>query len=207
MSGARSAAARGLAGCHRCLELASAEAERCPRCGGALHPRRPGSLERTAALLLAAALLYLPANLLPIMVTERFGRAAGSTILGGVVTLIEHGSAPVALVIFVASILVPLAKLVALAWLCICVRVRRPGDPAPRTTLYRLARLTGRWSMVDVFAVAVLAALVRFAGVLEIRPGPAVLPFAGVVVLTMLAAESFDPRLLWDAAGGGAGDA
>jgi paraquat-inducible protein A len=198
---ATSAAARGLACCHVCYKSAPEALHRCPRCGSRLHLRKPDSLQRTAALLITAALLYVPANVLPIMITEQFGNALKSTILGGVVLLVHHGSYPIAAVIFVASVLVPLGKLVALSWLCWSVARRHATAPRERTRLYRVMELIGKWSMVDVFVVTILVALIHLGGVLRITPGAAALAFAGVVIVTMLAAETFDPRLIWDQRG------
>jgi len=190
----------GLAVCHVCLATSPCEAPVCGRCGAALHPRIPHSVQRTMALAVAAALLYLPANLLPIMVTSQFGRSTENTIIGGVVRLLDMGSYPVAIVILVASVLIPLGKLAALGLLCGVVTRGGETSPRQRTTLYRITELVGKWSMVDVFVVAVLVALVQMGGIMQVKPGAAALAFAGVVVLTMLAAESFDPRLIWDRA-------
>ena len=198
---ASSAAARGLACCHVCYKRAPEALHRCPRCGAPLHLRKPESLQRTVALLITAALLYIPANVLPIMTTEQLGRAIDSTILGGVVLLVHHGSYPVAAVIFIASVLVPLGKLVALSWLCWSVARRHATSHRERTILYRATEFIGKWSMVDVFVVTILVALIHLGGVLRITPGAAALAFAGVVIVTMLAAESFDPRLIWDQLG------
>ena len=198
---ATSAAAEGLASCHLCYKRAPEALHRCPRCGARLHLRKPESLQRTAALLITAALLYIPANVLPIMTTEQLGRAIDSTILGGVVLLVHHGSYPIAAVIFVASVLVPLGKLVALSWLCWSVARRHATSHRERTILYRATELIGKWSMVDVFVVTILVALIRLGGVLRVTPGAAALAFSGVVIVTMLAAESFDPRLIWDQRG------
>ena len=118
--------------------------------------------------------------------------------MGGVLLMWEHGSYPVALVIFVASIMVPLAKLGSLIWLCWSVSRKETRLLRQRTSLYRITEFVGRWSMVDVFVVAILVALIQLGGILTIRPGPAALAFSGVVIITMLAAESFDPRLIWD---------
>jgi paraquat-inducible protein A len=155
-------------------------------------------MQRTWALLLTAAVLYIPANVLPIMQTELFGQVSDSTILGGVAVLWEHGSYPVALVILIASVFVPLAKLFTLVWLSFSVSRRHQTRPRERTVLYRLTELVGRWSMVDVFVVAILVALIQLGGLMSIHPGPAALAFAGVVIVTMFAAMSFDPRLIWD---------
>lgn len=192
------AASEGLACCHVCRKLAAESLHRCPRCGAALHLRIENSLQVTLALLVTAVLLYFPANLLPIMTTDQLGRETESTILGGVVLLIHHGSYPIAAVIFVASVMVPIGKLAALFWLCWTVARGHPTSPRERTVLYRFTELVGKWSMTDVFVVAILVALIHLGGLLRITPGPAAVAFGGVVIFTMLAAESFDPRLIWD---------
>jgi len=202
-----SAAARGLACCHTCGSVATAASHHspCPRCSTSLHLRKPSSLARTLALTVASLLLYFPANLLPIMDVSGIKGTGASTILGGVVTFWHHGSYLVAAIIFTASVLIPVAKLIALFWLCHITKAQRKRPPTnadalAATKVYRLTELVGRWSMVDVFVVAVLVATVQFSGVMQIRPGGAALAFAGVVVLTMLAALSYDPRLVWDRA-------
>nr|WP_284047694.1 paraquat-inducible protein A [Halomonas gemina] len=195
------AAPQGLAGCATCGLVNRLESDghgRCRRCGEGLHARLPHSLQRTWALLAAATVMYLPANLYPIMTTTSLGHASPSTIIGGVVELIQMGSWPVAVVIFVASVIVPVGKLVALAWLCLVVKRSDELNAATRTRLYRLTEFIGRWSMVDVFVVAILVALIRAGALMSITPGPAALAFGAVVVSTMLAAMTFDPRLLWD---------
>ncbi len=198
---AGTAAAEGLACCHVCCKLSPATEHACPLCGAALHLRKPDSLQRTVALLVTASLLYIPANVLPIMTTEQLGRATDSTILGGVVILIHHGSYPIAAVIFIASVLVPLSKLFTLFWLCWTVSRRHGASHRERTRLYRIAEFVGKWSMTDVFVVAILVALIHLGGLLQITPGAAALAFGGVVIVTMLAAESFEPRLIWDELG------
>lgn len=200
---ADSAAARGLACCHVCFKLAPASLHECPRCGASLHLRTPNSLQRTVALLFTACVLYVPANVLPIMTTTQLGRATESTILGGVVLLIDMGSYPVAAVIFVASVIVPLAKLVVMGWLCWSVARRHETSHRQRTVLYRVTEFIGRWSMTDVFVVTILVGLIHLGGLLRITPGAAAVAFGGVVIVTMLAAESFDPRLIWDQLGDG----
>ncbi len=192
------ALAQGATLCHGCHGVVASAAGHCPRCGARVHARIPRSQEHTFALLIAACLLYLPANLLPIMVTESLGSDTYSTILGGVVLLWHMGSYPVALVIFVASVMVPITKIIALFWLCWTVQRGEPHHRFGRTRLYRVTEFIGRWSMVDVFVVAVLAALIRMGKLMSIYPGAAAMAFGGVVVVTMLAAMSFDPRLIWD---------
>lgn len=154
-------------------------------------------MQKTWAWLITSVVLYLPANFLPIMYTNKWGQPKGSTILGGVVTLWHHGSYPIAIVIFVASVLVPVGKILILGWLCFSVQLGWSSDVQKKTELYRITEIVGRWSMVDVFVVGVLVALIQFGNIMAIVPGPAALAFAGMVGTTMLAASSFDPRLLW----------
>ena len=193
------AAARGLACCHTCGKLSAATLTRCRRCGAGIHLRIPHSLQTTMALLVTAVVLFVPANVLPIMHTEQLGRVTTNTIVGGVIRLWEHGSYPIALVIFIASILIPIAKIFALVWLCLTVGRQHPTSRRERALIYRVTEFIGRWSMIDVFVVAVLVALIQLGGLLTIRAGPAALAFAGVVIATMLAALAFDSRLIWDA--------
>lgn len=195
---ADTAASRNLASCHICLKLVDAGLHHCPRCGEAMHLRKPGSIQRTLALLITATILYIPANILPIMVTDQLGSATPSTIIGGVVLLINMGSVPIAAVIFIASVMVPVGKLIALYYLCWSVSRGRPINPRQRTVMYRITELIGKWSMVDVFVVAILVALVNLGGLLAIHPGAAAVSFAAVVIVTIIAAESFDPRIIWD---------
>ena len=195
---AETAASRNLAACHICCKLASAELHHCPRCGSAMHLRKSDSIQRTLALLFTACLLYIPANLYPIMITEQLGKAEGSTILGGVVLLIHHGSIHTALVIFLFSVMVPIGKLMSMFYLVWTVERHSKLSPRQRTVMYQVTEFVGKWSMVDVFVVAILVALVHLGGLLEIKPGIAALSFAGVVIVTMIAAESFDARLIWD---------
>jgi paraquat-inducible protein A len=168
-------------------------------CHAHLHERKPDSLNRALALIITAILLYFPANLLPIMETSQLNTVTPATIIGGVVLLWQLGSYPVAAIIFVASVLVPLGKLIALSYLCWGISTRQQLNPISRTRMYRLTEFVGRWSMVDIFVVSILVALVQIGTVIEIRPGSAAIAFAGVVIATMLAAEALDPRLIWDA--------
>ncbi|MAT95082.1 MAG: hypothetical protein CME59_21135 [Halioglobus sp.] len=192
------AASRGLAACHLCCKLAPQELHHCPRCGAAMHLRQPDSIQRTLALLVTACLLYIPANLYPIMYTDQLGTTETSTIIGGVLLLIDLGSVPVAVVIFIFSVMVPSGKLMAMFYLVWTVERHSPLNPRQRSVMYRVTEFIGKWSMIDVFVVAILAALVHLGGLLVIRPGIAALSFAGVVIVTMIAAESFDSRLIWD---------
>lgn len=203
MSGApRTALAASCWVCHDCELLsrvpAGAHRVRCPRCGAALHSRKPQSLQRTWALVIAASLCYLPANLLPIMTVTSLGKAQSDTIMSGVVYLVEHGMWPLAAIVFTASVFVPVLKLVILVGLLISVQRGSRWRPAERTRLYRITEAMGRWSMVDIFVVTILVALVRLGSLATIEAQTGAVFFGAVVVLTMLAAESFDPRLLWD---------
>ncbi len=195
---AGTAAAEGLATCHTCYKLAPASLHDCPRCGSGLHLRSADSLQRTLALLITAVVLYIPANVLPIMTTTQLGTPEPSTILGGVVLLIHHESYPIAAVIFIASVLVPTGKMIAILWLCWSVRRGQKTSQEQRTRMYRLTEFVGKWSMTDVFVVAILVALIQLGGLLTIEAGSAAIAFGGVVILTMLSAEAFDPRLIWD---------
>ena len=200
---AGSALAAGCALCHDCgllcsLPGAAAHAAACPRCGAALHARKPRSIERAWAFLIAAALCYLPANLLPIMKITSLGRAQADTILSGVVYLLTHGMWPLAIVVFTASVFVPILKIVILTSLLLSVQRRSRWRPVERTRLYRITEAIGRWSMVDIFVVTILVALVRLGNLATVEAQPGAVFLGAVVVLTMLAAESFDPRILWD---------
>ena len=197
-----SARSLGLVSCHDCRLLVPAGQTgghaRCPRCGAGLHARKPNSVARAWALLLAAAIMYVPANVLPMTVTSALGTVQADTIMSGVIYFIHSGSWEIAAVIFIASIFVPLAKLAILIFLLVSVQLRWRWRPKDRTVLYRMTELVGRWSMVDVYVVTILVALVKLGAVASIEAGPAAVFFATVVVLTMLAAESFDPRIIWD---------
>lgn len=193
------AAARGLARCHGCGRVSPAAPGVCPRCHANLHARKGNSLARTVALSVAALLLYFPANLLPVLRVESSVRGnQQSTILSGVVQFWQEGDYPVAVIIFTASVLIPILKLLALTTLCFGARTGR--WPRRMTRLYRVTEFIGRWSMVDVFVVAILVGVVQLGTVMTIDPGAGAVAFAGTVVLTMLAAEAFDPRLIWDRA-------
>lgn len=170
----------------------------CPRCGERLHYRKPNSISRTWALIMAAFVFYIPANVLPIMHTTSLGKTQSDTILSGVVYFIQTGMWPIALVIFVASVFVPLLKLFILTYLLISVYRKSRWRPRDRTRLYRITEVVGRWSMVDIYVVAILVALVKLQALATIEAGPGAVYFAAVVVITMFAAMSFDPRLIWD---------
>lgn len=185
-------------GCHVCGFLSPADAEHCVHCGSVLHHRRPNSLQLTIALLVAAAIFYLPANLYPMMLTESLGTTTPSTIMQGVILLWELGDYPVSLVILIASICIPMAKMISISVLCLAAIRAKRGKGVIYTKLYRVTEFIGRWSMVDVFVVSILVALVQMGSLMSIYPGTASLSFAAVVILTMLSAMSFDVRLIWD---------
>ena len=199
-----SAKSLGLVSCHDChllsrwQEPSRGQASHCPRCGAALHQRKPNSLARTWALVLAAMIFYIPANVLPMTVTSALGATQADTIMSGVIYFIHSGSWEIALVIFTASIFVPFMKFMILIYLLLSIQFKSIKKPTDRTRLYQLTEAIGRWSMLDVYVVTILIALVKLGVLANIDAGPAVIYFAAVVVVTMLAAESFDPRLIWD---------
>jgi paraquat-inducible protein A len=171
----------------------------CHVCGSVIHSRIPNSLSKTWALVVAALILYIPANALPIMTVVLWGDGSPDNIMSGVLSLLSAGMWPLALLIFVASIVIPIAKLLTLFYLLISVQMRSTWRPAERTQLYRMTEFIGRWSMIDIFVIGILVALVQFGTVATVTPGMGALCFAVVVILTMIAAHSFDPRLIWDA--------
>jgi len=171
---------------------------RCRRCGLPLHFRKPDSLNRTWALLIASYVLIIPANLLPVMKSSTLTGTEDDTIMGGVIYLWESGSEVLGAILFIASILIPLSKLFALTYLLISVHRRSRWQPKARTKIYRILEAVGRWSMIDVYVASMLTALVQFGSLMSINVGAGAIAFGAVVVLTMIAAESFDPRLLWE---------
>jgi paraquat-inducible protein A len=199
------AADESVLSCHACALTLPARAaprhgshSRCPRCDEVLHRRRPRSLQRTWALLLAAAVCLVPANLLPIMTVVSLGKVQSDTILSGVIYLFGHGMWPLALIVFVASVFVPTMKLVVLSGLAVSVQRRSGWRPRERTRFYRIIEAVGRWSMVDIYVVAILVTMVRLGNLASIEVGPGAVFFAAAVVLTIFAATAFDPRLIWD---------
>lgn len=199
----RTARSASLASCHDCGRLSRlphgpAHHLRCPRCGAALHLRKPYSVQRTWALVIAAAICYVPANLLPVMTVTSLGKPVSDTIMSGVVYFIEHGDWPLALVIFTASIFVPMMKLAILIFLLISVQRRSRWRPVERTRMYRLTEAIGRWSMVDIYVITIMVALVRLGNLATIEASAGAVFFGAVVVITIFAAESFDPRMIWD---------
>lgn len=193
-----------LTNCHNCHlfnAIPALESDRdslCPRCGTVLHHRKTDSLSRCTAYLIAAIILYIPANLLPVMVVTSLGESEGDTIMGGVIYLATSGDWPLALIVFIASIFVPSIKLIILSFLLLSVRYKIAWRPKERTRLYRLTEMIGRWSMVDIFVTTLMAALVQIQGLMIIEVGGGAIAFGAVVVLTILAAMAFDPRLIWD---------
>ena len=199
----------GCATCHECGRLGRIPLAgfghgfevSCSRCGSPLHFRKHYSLQRTWAFVIAAAICYVPANLFPVMTVISLGQADSETILSGAIYLLTNGMWPLALIVFVASICVPIAKIIALVSLLISVQRRSSWRPADRTRLYRTTEAIGRWSMVDIYVDTILVALVSLGNLATIEAGTGAVFFGAVVVLTMFAAESFDPRLIWDNSG------
>jgi paraquat-inducible protein A len=202
LQNAVTAAQCGLAMCHDCGLLASAKTNahgfHCPRCGASMHLRKPASLSRTSAFLIAAMVMYIPANVLPVMYTNSLFGTENDTILSGVVYLWTSGSWPLAIVVFIASIAVPMLKILALAYLTISTHMHSRWHPVERTRIYRMVEFVGRWSMLDIYVITMLVALVQFQALATIQAGNAAIAFGAVVVLTMFAAMAFDPRLIWD---------
>ena len=200
----------GLISCHFChnlnrqpSKLLPSERDKtemtCYVCGSVIHSRIPQSLSKTWALVIAALILYIPANVLPIMTVVMWGDGRPDNIMSGVVSLLQADMWPLALIIFLASIVIPIAKLLTLLGLLISVHFHSHWRPRERTQLYRATEFIGRWSMIDIFVIGILVALVQFGNAATVTPGMGALSFAAVVILTMIAAHTFDPRLIWDA--------
>jgi paraquat-inducible protein A len=196
------AARRDLLNCHVCGLLLNdpklSTRVQCTRCASILHSRKPNSLHRSSALLLAAAIFYIPANLLPILHTTSVGYTGSDTIFSGIVALWSGSSWPLAILVFIASILVPSLKFIVLGLLIGSTYRRSDWALHDRTILYRLVEFIGRWSMLDIFVVSLMATLVQLRGIATIHAGAGALAFAAVVVLMMYSAQAFDPRLMWD---------
>ena len=188
----------GLVGCRRCTRVWPAGRGRCGRCGGPLSPRRAASLQRVWAWWFAGVIAYIPANTLPMLRTSLFFDRHDANIVGGAVELMAEGAWFVGGIVLFASVGIPVAKFIAIAWLAVAVHIGRRGNHHRRQQLYEVVEFIGRWSMIDVFVVAILAALVQINVLATIRPGPAAVAFALSVVFTMLSARAFDPRLIWD---------
>jgi len=198
------ARAAGFVRCHDCGQLArhrrlppGSEAS-CPRCEAPLHLRKPNSIARTWCFLIAALIMYLPANLLPVMAVTYFGASEPDTIMSGVKVFFSSGDYAIAILVLIASVTVPMIKLLGLAYLLLSVHYRWAWRPKDRTRLYRVIEIIGRWSMLDIFMISILVALVRLDAIATIQAGAGATAFAAVVILTMFAASSFDPRLIWD---------
>ena len=195
-------ASHGMLVCHACGLLSRAAPHghdiSCPRCGDHLHFRKPDSLARTWALLIAAMICYIPANVLPMMYSSSLFGSESDTIMSGVVYFWKSGEWYLALIIFFASITVPMLKMIALILLLVTTQRRSLWQLQQRTRLYRLVEFVGRWSMLDIYVVAVMCALVQLKALATIVPGPGAIAFGAVVVLTMFSAMAFDPRLMWD---------
>jgi paraquat-inducible protein A len=195
----------GLTSCHACqllVKLGPGHAHQhasCPRCGEAVHLRKPNSLARTWAFLIAAVIFYVPANVLPISIITAVGGTQADTIMTGVLYFIHSGDWPIAAVIFTASIFVPILKLLVITYLLLSVHFKSHWRARERTMLYRIIEGIGRWSMVDIYVITIMAALVHVGALANFSVGPAAVYFASVVVLTIMASMSFDPRLIWDA--------
>ena len=198
---------QGLQGCEACGLLSrpspGEDEGRCPRCNERLEFRKPASLERTWAYVIGAAICYIPANILPVLTTTTAAGVDSDTILQGVVLLWSPTGWPLSIIVLIASIMIPSAKILALTYLLISVQRGSDDNNAQRVRLYRMVRFIGRWSMVDVFVDTFTASLVQLQPLMSVEPGPGLIFFAAVVVLTMLAVESFDPRLIWDSANRG----
>ncbi|MCK5681564.1 paraquat-inducible protein A [bacterium] len=198
----QTAQAAGLALCHDCHKLISVAKsgalKSCPRCGAGIHLRKPNSTNRTWALVLTALILSFPANLLPIMVVDFMGTSDGSTIMDGIIYFFQEGSYGIGLVILTASILVPWFKIIGLILILLSIHYRWQSWLRHKALLFRIIEFIGRWSMLDIFVIALLQVLVNFGNLSSIYTAEAAPYFAGVVLCTMFAAITFDPRLLWD---------
>ncbi|MEM6484244.1 MAG: paraquat-inducible protein A [Pseudomonadota bacterium] len=189
----------GIAVCQSCQSLIETPGTACPFCGAKTAIRKKDNVQKVWAFWIAGVLAYIPGNVYPIMVTESFSGAKASTIVEGVSALLHHGSYAVAIVVFVASIVVPVAKFVIIAWLALTVQFRWQVSEQRRIEAYEVIEFIGRWSMVDVFVVAALAALIQVGGLMSVKPGIGINAFALSVMFTMLSAMSFDSRGIWDA--------
>lgn len=191
-----------LISCHACGMILDNQQNpggaRCPRCDESVHARKPNSLSRSWAFLIAAAILYIPANLLPIMLTTKMYNTLSSTIISGVIELWEDGAWDLAIIVFTASVVVPVLKLGLMTFLLVTTQRKSTWRQRERTALYRVIESIGHWSMLDVFVVALLITLVHFHQLALVQAGPGIVAFGAVVVLTMLSSMSFDPRLIWD---------
>lgn len=188
----------GLVACTRCTKVWPGETERCGRCGHRMQSRDPGSLQRAWAWWVVGLICYIPANTYPMLSTRTLVSKSEDTIVGGAVELAHHGSYGIAIVILVASVLIPIGKFAVIAALAIGVRRGTRMSQLRRHQLYEVVEYIGRWSMIDVFVVAILSSLVQLGALASIAPGKASLFFALSVIFTMLSAQSFDSRMIWD---------
>jgi len=197
------ATSQRILGCNACglaqREIPAEHKLICVRCGASLHFRKPDSISRTWALVIASYVLIIPANLMPVMATGSLFGTEKDTIFGGVKFLWESNSPVLAIILFCASIVIPFAKLISLTFLLISVQRRSTWNPKLRAQLYRVLEAIGRWSMIDVYVATMLTALVQFGDLMSIRAGAGAIAFGSVVILTIFAAKSFDPRLIWEA--------
>ncbi|MBY6151654.1 paraquat-inducible protein A [Vannielia litorea] len=188
----------GLVTCRTCARVWLGTTEACGRCGAKLSSRDALSLQRVWAWWIAGVACYIPANLYPMLVTETLTSRSESTIIGGAIDIAKHGDLGIALIVLIASVFIPVVKFIAIAYLGLSVKLRSQQTPVGRMHLFEVIEFIGRWSMIDVFVVAILSALVQLSVVASIQPGPAALAFALSVIFTMFSAKSFDPRLIWD---------
>lgn len=188
----------GMVACTSCGLVASPDVEVCPRCHARIQSRNEGSIQRVLAWLIAGLIVYVPANMYPMLRTTQMFKSQDSTIVGGVVDLIHHHAYAIAAIVFVASVVIPVGKFIVIAYLAVLLSRPHNKDPHKLHTLHAAVEFIGRWSMIDVFVVAILVALVQFDVLASIKPGLAAACFALSVVFTMLSAQAFDPRLIWD---------
>lgn len=194
----------GLANCHICNKLNYMSrvsedcVDLCSRCGAEVHARKPNSISRTWALIITGFILYIPANVYPILSFTQFGEHSQDTIMSGIISLFDDGLYAIALVVLVASIVVPMAKLIGLSYLLLSVQFKSRWRPKDRTRLYRIIELVGRWSMLDMFVISIFVALLQLGKIATVIAGIGATTFVAVVVITMFASKEFDPRLIWD---------
>ncbi|MGP1956929.1 MAG: membrane integrity-associated transporter subunit PqiA [Arsenophonus sp. NC-PE1-MAG3] len=184
--------------CHICMAILATKNKYCPRCHTKSYVRRPNSLQNTMALLLSSLILYIPANILPVMITNTLSTRLDSTIMSGVILLWSDGSYPISIIIFITSVMVPSLKIVALGWLCFNAKGYGNQDSMQMHFIYEIVEWVGRWSMIDVFVISILSSMIQMGRFMNISPAIGVILFAAVVILTMFAAMTFDPRLTWD---------
>lgn len=189
----------GLVACRTCGRVHASHLSQCELCGAHLVSRDVTSLQRVWAWWIAGLIAYIPANIYPMLLTTTLGKTSESTIIGGAIELAAHGDPFVALIVFVASVVIPVGKFIAIAYLALSIQRPRSGDRHRRHRIHHVVEFIGRWSMIDVFVVAILTALVQFGLAASIHPGIAAVAFALSVAFTMLSAQSLDPRLIWDA--------